>query len=69
MLEFIKTLEEARKCKYGFDEGWSYQEGYCAFHVLGKSGKFSYQCSRKNGHGVNGLYCKQHAKYIEKYYN
>jgi hypothetical protein len=22
----------------------------------------SYQCSRKRGHGPDGLYCKQHAK-------
>lgn len=22
----------------------------------------SYQCTRKRGHGPNGLYCKQHAK-------
>ncbi len=24
----------------------------------------SYQCSRKRGHGPDGLYCKQHAKMI-----
>ena len=23
---------------------------------------YSWQCSRKRGHGKNGLYCKQHAK-------
>lgn len=25
-----------------------------------------YQCSRKRGHGPDGLYCKQHAKKKEK---
>lgn len=25
-----------------------------------------YQCSRKRGHGPDGLFCKQHAKKIEK---
>lgn len=71
-----KTLEEARKIKYGAwaddPEGTKYYENYCAyeifpiqvtstkqpFHSFGRS----YQCSRKNGHGINKLYCKQHAK-------
>ena len=26
---------------------------------------FSHQCSRKRGHGPDGLYCKQHAKIEE----
>jgi hypothetical protein len=27
---------------------------------------WSYQCSRKRGHGPDGLYCKQHAKMVEE---
>lgn len=34
----------------------------CAKEVFSPCGWFSYQCSRKNGHGLNGVYCKQHAK-------
>lgn len=26
----------------------------------------NYQCQRKRGFGVGGLYCKQHAKMLEK---
>ncbi|KKM17427.1 hypothetical protein LCGC14_1675820 [marine sediment metagenome] len=27
------------------------------------------QCSRKQGHGEDGLYCKQHAKMMEQEYD
>jgi hypothetical protein len=33
----------------------------CWDSVRGCTGDF-YQCSRKRGHGKDGLYCKQHAK-------
>lgn len=33
----------------------------CIAEVWG-NGFISYQCSRKRGHGENGLYCKQHAR-------
>ena len=62
-----KTLEEAKTKRYGTWEGMSngieYYENYCAYEVFsGGRGWFSYQCTRKNGHGINKLYCKQHAK-------
>lgn len=67
-----KTLEEAKKIKYGF--AWDmkrryYIDGQCAFEVWNYSKKntsiLRYQCQRKNGHGINGLYCKQHAKKVK----
>lgn len=36
-----------------------YKEGRCAAMVV--HGCMWYQCSRKEGHGHEGLYCKQHA--------
>ena len=66
-----KTLEEAKKIKYGTwagnPDGRKYQEGYCAYECA-EPGRWIhfYQCSRKNGHGPEGLYCKQHAKMVEK---
>lgn len=64
MFKQPKTLEEARDYRYnkwaGNPNGRKYVEGNCAaeIHVH----RLFYQCSRKNGHGCNGLYCKQHAK-------
>ena len=36
----------------------------CCVEELGRINKDwgTYQCSRKRGHGPDGLYCKQHAK-------
>ena len=71
MLDAPKTLEEARKYRYfrwaGSRNGRPYKEGYCAFEVweLGR-GIHAYQCQRKNGYGPERLYCKQHAKMLEK---
>jgi hypothetical protein len=31
----------------------------------GNGGWIPYQCSRRRGHGPDGLYCKQHAKQHE----
>jgi len=39
----------------------------CIIEVWPKSGTWiPYQCTRKRGHGPDGLYCKQHAKIIEQ---
>ena len=68
MLDYPKTLEEIRSYRYhqwaGNPKGRAYSEGDCACEVWIDWG--SRQCSRKNGHGINGLYCKQHAKILEK---
>ncbi len=63
-----ETLEEARKYTYG---RWSkkpdYRKGDCIWEVFSRGGfGGSYQCTRKDGHGPDKLYCKQHAKMVEK---
>jgi hypothetical protein len=63
-----KTLEEAREIRYGDSsinpQGSKYKEGYCAYEVWTDIWRPK-QCSRKNGKGINGLYCGIHAKKIE----
>jgi len=34
----------------------------CIEEVFPRDGYLSAQCTRKRGHGLNGEYCKQHAK-------
>lgn len=66
MIDCPKTTEEAKKQRYGSwggnPKGHKYSEKHCAYEVWGDW--HSYQCSRKNGHGINNLYCKQHAKMV-----
>ena len=57
-----RTVEEARDYVYSNGRWWN-QEGHCAYAVPEGWGVF-HQCSRRNGHGVNGLYCKQHSKMV-----
>jgi len=38
----------------------------CVATVADETGWHFYQCKRKRGHGSDGLYCKQHAKIIER---
>lgn len=71
MLVPPKTLDEARAVIYGAwagnPRGQKYQEGHCAEEVWsGPRGMTANQCSRKNGHGPAGLYCKTHAKRFDK---
>lgn len=66
-----KTIEEARAYLYGAINSYyhtNYHFGGCAFEVpvYGWSGKWFCQCTRRNGHGINGLYCKQHAEIVER---
>ena len=63
----VITLEGARAKRYGAwggkAKGRSYVEGKCAASV--PHGYSFRQCSRKNGQGENGLFCKQHdVKYV-----
>ena len=66
MIHPPKTIEQAQKIKYnrwaGKPKGEDYKEGRCAYEVFGAW--LSYQCTRKNGHGPSGLYCKQHSKIL-----
>ena len=72
MIEKIMTLEQARNYRYSAwacnPEGVKYNEKKCAAEVWGVWGHWYYsrQCSRKNGHGPDNLYCKQHAKEFKK---
>lgn len=69
-MNYPKTLEEARLYKYGCWAGnprsLQYVEGRCACEVAYRGGWRWCQCSRHNGHGPGGLYCKQHAKQLQK---
>jgi len=68
MIDFPKTRKEARQYLYGRwagnPKGTKWREGHCAYEISISFGYFC-QCSRKMGYGVEGLYCKQHAKIIE----
>lgn len=68
MIEEPKTLESARAYRYqkwaGNPKGNDYREGDCAYEVYPQGGWLPAQCCRKNGHGPEGLYCKQHAKKV-----
>jgi len=67
MFDPPETLEKAQKRRYGDwagdPKGTDYYPEYCAYELF--SSFVWHQCSRRNGHGVNGLYCKQHAKIVE----
>jgi len=62
------TLEEARKQRYGAwsgnPNGCPYNPGHCVMEVHPSCGWIPAQCRRRNGHGPDGLYCKQHAKQV-----
>ena len=49
------TLENTTKC---IEEVW---------YQVGKMLSLSRQCSRKRGHGPEGVYCRQHAVRAEKH--
>jgi len=71
MFDHPKTLEEAARTRYnswaGNPNGNTYRPGRCAYEVQEPGrGIFFYQCLRKPGHGPDSLYCKQHAKRVEK---
>jgi len=59
-----QTIAEARAHRYntwaGNPKGVAYREGQCATEVAHQV--LFAQCTRKNGHGPDGLYCAQHAK-------
>jgi hypothetical protein len=49
----------------GCPKGQSEDPTRCIEEVWPIGGWNPYQCSRKRGHGPDGLYCKQHAKQHE----
>ena len=63
-----KNLREANAYRYnrwaGNPDGDEYRNCYCAAEVIEG---FEYrQCSRKDGHGPQHHYCRQHAKIYYK---
>jgi hypothetical protein len=60
------SKEEAAKYRYsawaGNERGIAYDRARCAEEVTAAHSWIPYQCRRPNGHGMAGLYCKQHAK-------
>jgi hypothetical protein len=65
-----KTLEEAKLYRYrtwaGNSRGDAYNPMRCAAEVAdGGRSCLSHQCGRKNGYGPEGLYCKQHSKWVK----
>ena len=64
----VRTLREAKERRYGrmigMSKGSPYKEGKCAQFVA--HGMWHNQCVYKNGHGPGGLYCKIHAKQLER---
>jgi len=61
-----RTKEQVMACKYctwaGNQTGVPYKDNQCDWEVWPDYGWIPHPCSRKNGHGINGLYCKQHTK-------
>jgi len=71
MINYPKTLEEAKKYRYntwaGNPNGTPYDPTRCAYEIF--KNFTAWQCTRKNGYGPGGLYCKQHAKIVERWGN
>lgn len=49
----------------GNENGQAENTTRCIAEVAPECGWTHHQCSRKRGHGPNGLYCKQHGKKAE----
>ncbi len=64
MIDEPKTLAEAQITRYGYwagnPKGVPYCPNQCAYRVFPANGRW-HQCSRRKGHGPDGLYCQQHA--------
>ena len=68
MADYPCTLEEAQQRRYGPAGLCAYEPRRCAQRVMLSGGwpvKYEVQCSRRNGYGPAGLYCKQHARIME----
>lgn len=46
----------------GRPNGVAEDESRCIAKVYRGRSMIGYQCERKRGHGLDGLYCRQHAK-------
>ena len=63
MLNPPRSLEEARKYWIPFQS--VFMRGRCSYPIYSPTYRVR-QCPRKPGHGPARLYCKRHAKMIEK---
>ena len=66
MSENEKSEERRYDVWNGNPKGTPEDKTRCIQEVSDYTGWHIIQCSRKRGYGLNGLYCKQHAKMIEK---
>jgi hypothetical protein len=70
MIGSPKTLKEARKQRFGAwagnPKGHAFVEGQCSYQAYDEFTHHFYQCTRKAKTGPANLYCKQHAKMIER---
>ena len=62
------TRKAAEEFKYGTwagnPSGYPFLKSQCAAECYDDFTRRFFQCSRKPGHGPDGLYCKQHAKKV-----
>ena len=63
--EWPRTLADAMRVRYGRHRNHYVRSG-CAAEVYDSSRWYPHQCTRKNGHGPDRLYCKQHAKMVQE---
>ena len=64
------TKAQARRRRYGFLQ-IPWRSHWCAYPIAPKSSVINvrYQCLRSPGHGPDGLYCRQHARMVDKQLN
>lgn len=72
LIDYPKTLAEAQAYRYGRwagnERGNIYRAEFCAMEIPAGHGSYLYrQCSKANGHGLAALYCRQHAKKVERH--
>ena len=68
MISPPKTRKEAERLTGGLKGRVKYNNQRCAYMVkrVFMRRAFRSQCIRKPGHGPDKLYCKQHAKMVER---
>ena len=69
MIDAPKTLEEAKKERYGTwagcPNGWAYNPKHCAYATYHERRFYSIQCGFKPKAGPGKLYCGIHAKKVQ----
>jgi len=65
MLSPPLTRKQAEKQTYGHYRPRLFRAEKCAWELYTDYGQ--QQCSRAPGHGPDGLYCRQHARMVERH--